>query len=379
MARSGSRDLAVGAMFVLALIVLAVTIMAVGEGSRLFVAKVEYRVVFPNVDGLTAGSPVKMAGVQVGSVTGIRLFTDPAQPGIEVLVGIDRAYRERVREDSAAALRILQILSGEKFVEIVAGSSDRAPLPPGSRIATLQDPEVLEQVAAASQNLNDISVSLKNILGALERGEGLMGQMITDPEFGQQGLEALRGTLENLQVLTADLRQGEGFVGRMLYDESFAARLDDLGRAIEDLSALMEALDPEQGAVGALLQEDGSGQQAIEDLRDAAASLKRVAARLESDKGLMGRLLNDEEYSEGMAQDLRSMLANLTEITEKINRGEGTLGALVNERTLYDGAEDVMAGVNDSKFARWLLRHYQKKGIKIQDEPEPADEQPDEP
>ncbi len=51
-------------------------------------------------------------------------------------------------------------------------------------------------------------------------------------------------------------------------------------------------------------------------------------------------------------------------ITEKINRGEGTLGALVNNSVLYDGAEEVVAGVNDSKFARWLLRHYQKKGIK---------------
>ena len=30
----------------------------------------------------------------------------------------------------------------------------------------------------------------------------------------------------------------------------------------------------------------------------------------------------------------------------------------------YDGLEDVVAGVNDSKFARWLMRRYQKKGIK---------------
>ena len=28
--------------------------------------------------------------------------------------------------------------------------------------------------------------------------------------------------------------------------------------------------------------------------------------------------------------------------------------------------EDVVAGVNDSKFARWLTRHYHKKGIKAE-------------
>jgi hypothetical protein len=30
--------------------------------------------------------------------------------------------------------------------------------------------------------------------------------------------------------------------------------------------------------------------------------------------------------------------------------------------------EDVVAGTNDSKFARWLIRHYQKKGIKLDTE-----------
>ena len=50
-----------------------------------------------------------------------------------------------------------------------------------------------------------------------------------------------------------------------------------------------------------------------------------------------------------------------------MNSGQGTLGALVNERVLHDSLEDVVAGTNDSKFARWLLRHYQKKGIETED------------
>jgi hypothetical protein len=44
----------------------------------------------------------------------------------------------------------------------------------------------------------------------------------------------------------------------------------------------------------------------------------------------------------------------------------------VNDRTLYDSAEDVVAGVNDSKFALWMLRHYQKKGIEAPPPPPPA-------
>jgi hypothetical protein len=78
--------------------------------------------------------------------------------------------------------------------------------------------------------------------------------------------------------------------------------------------------------------------------------------------------LNDTEYSDALARDLQATLRHTADITGKISSGEGTLGALVNERVLHDGAEDVLAGVNDSKFARWLTRRYRKKGIEAQDE-----------
>ena len=95
-----SRDIAVGALFALALIVLALTVMALGDGSNLFRDEVHYFVVFPSVDGIGDGSPVKMSGVQIGSVTSIALSTDPSRTGIEIQVGVDANYRQRIRQDS---------------------------------------------------------------------------------------------------------------------------------------------------------------------------------------------------------------------------------------------------------------------------------------
>ena len=60
------------------------------------------------------------------------------------------------------------------------------------------------------------------------------------------------------------------------------------------------------------------------------------------------RFVYDESIARGI--ELDTVLDNMAQITHKINTGDGTLGALVNERVLYDGAEEVMAGVNDSKF-----------------------------
>ncbi len=362
-----SRDLAVGAMFSLALVILALGVMAVGGDSGLFFARSEYRIRFPTTDGLLVGAPVRIAGVEVGTVSGVALPTDPGRVGIEVGVQIDSAYAERVREDSTAALRILQMLTNEKFVEIIPGSLDKAELASGSEIPTLHEPEFFERGEAIAENLNEVAVSLRQILGSLERGDGLIGQMLSEPDFGQEGLESLRGTLDNAEELTRGLLEGRGTLGRLLKDDEVSGTLDELRVAVEGFASLMETMGRQEGALGEMIRDDGAGERMIADASGAAAAMLRLTERLESNEGFAGRLLNDTEYSEALAADLRSTLHNVAEITDKINRGEGTLGALVNERVLYDGAEDVIAGVDDSKFARWLLRHYRKKGVKSQE------------
>jgi phospholipid/cholesterol/gamma-HCH transport system substrate-binding protein len=181
----------------------------------------------------------------------------------------------------------------------------------------------------------------------------------------------IEATFDNIQAITQQIREGRGMVGRLLTDEDFAARLDDLGKAVKDLSTLLESMARGEGAIGSLTKKGGDAELAIADFKESAASLRRVTARLESTEGVFGKLVNDEAYSNRLAANLADAVSNLHAITKKINDGQGTLGALVNDRTLYDSAEDVIAGVNDSKFARWMLRHYQKRGIEAPPPPNP--------
>ncbi|HEX6852052.1 MAG TPA: MlaD family protein [Candidatus Polarisedimenticolaceae bacterium] len=361
--KNRSRDVLVGGFTVLALVVFALAVMAVGGESRLFSKKASYRAVLQSSDGLVIGSPVKMSGVQVGTVTDVRLSQDPSSAGIEVTLGVQRAYQGRVREGSMAALRFLQYLSGEKYVEITPGDPGRAEIAEGSLIPTQEGSRFLETGEDIAENLNEITLALRRILEPLEEGKGLLGEMIQNPEFGKEGLQAARGALENLEALTARLRAGEGFAGRMLFDPSMEPRADDLGRAIHGVADAVERLEKGEGAAGDLLSEGGRSKQAVADLAEAAASLKRTAAQLESREGLLGRLLYDKEYGDAVAKDIRETVSRMNSIAGKIDSGQGTLGALVNERVLHDSMEEVVAGVGDSKFASWLIRHYQKQGI----------------
>jgi phospholipid/cholesterol/gamma-HCH transport system substrate-binding protein len=363
MPRATSREATVGAFLALALIVLAVGIMAVGGESRLFSRKASYRVVFPSTDGLIVGSPVKMGGVQVGTVTHLKLPTDPGAQGVEVSLGIQRIYASRVRQGSEASQKFLQYLSGEKYVELTPGDPNQSPIPEEELVPASKGSRLFEQSEDIADNFNAITISLKGILEPLQKGEGLLGQIIQNPEFGKQGMAKIEATFDSIQEITQRIRDGRGVVGRLLTDDALAARLDDLGAAVKDVATLLESMARGEGAIGSLTKKGGDAEIAIADLKEAAGSLKRVAARLESKDGLFGKLLNDEAYSNQLAGSLQDAVTNLSAIAKKVNEGKGTLGALVNDRTLYDSAEDVVAGVNDSKFARWMLRHYQKQGI----------------
>src|SRR5262245_32121729 len=73
-----SREASVGFVILLAGVVLLVGILAVGKESKLFTRKTEYWTSFPNVMGLAEGSPVKLVGVQVGTVGRVDFPSDLA-------------------------------------------------------------------------------------------------------------------------------------------------------------------------------------------------------------------------------------------------------------------------------------------------------------
>jgi phospholipid/cholesterol/gamma-HCH transport system substrate-binding protein len=78
-------------------------IYALGRARRLFEPRYTIHAEFGEVGGLVEGATVRLAGVQIGRVTGVRL---PPEPGGKVRVDltIGRQFANRVRKDSVARL-----------------------------------------------------------------------------------------------------------------------------------------------------------------------------------------------------------------------------------------------------------------------------------
>ena len=111
-------------------------------GSGLSLARESgYRVTakFDNVGDLKTGSPVTLAGVRIGRVTGISF--DPADFKAVVTLDIEKRY-DKIPDDSDASIQTAGLLGG-KYVGIGPGGSETY-LHAGSTIEFTQSAIVLE-------------------------------------------------------------------------------------------------------------------------------------------------------------------------------------------------------------------------------------------
>jgi len=89
----------------------------------LFWQRYQLKTRFPEVPGLKPGSPVRVAGVEVGKVTAIDFVGDE----VEVTFDLSNAMRPRVTTASVAMLGSLSLL-GQSTVDVSA-ASEGTPVP----------------------------------------------------------------------------------------------------------------------------------------------------------------------------------------------------------------------------------------------------------
>ena len=368
-----SREASVGFVILLAGVVLLVGILAVGKESKLFTRKVDYWTSFPNVMGLAEGSPVKLVGVQVGTVGRVDFPPDLGDKEIRVTLLVDRSYAGRIREGTQAQLKSLSYLSQERYIELTPGDPDRPVLPPGSRIEMGVSglAELTEMGRGIADDVKDITSQLRELLLALNRGGGILPEMIRNPDFGRPGLQDVQQTLSSIRKITERIEKGEGLAGEVLMNREYARKqMTSIDSSLEHLRSLMEKIDRKEGAAGEMLNKGGKGDLLLDHLVAASADLKDVTRQLKAGKGLAGRLVEDDAAAQRILSNLEKTTSHLESITGKIDRGEGTLGAIINDPEVYEGLRDVVGGLQKSRLGKGVIRHYQKKGGRQREEPQ---------
>jgi phospholipid/cholesterol/gamma-HCH transport system substrate-binding protein len=385
------RRFRVGLVVLVALVLLMIGVLMVGKRAHLFTAKLPYRTQFESAAGLVSGNPVRLNGVTVGNVLEVNLSPDPADQSVRVIYEVDRKVSPRLRTGTRASIKTIGLL-GDKYVELSGGLPSEAVVPPEGEIKAAPGAgleKLLEGSGDLLTDLGAIARSLKNILGRTEQGEGFLGQLTSDSEQGTQLGSNLNSTLSSLNQVLAKVNRGEGLAGKLLADTRYG---DEVGRSLQAtigslrnvFAKLEKNMESGEGAIPALLA-DPAGKEKVYALVDrlgaAAASLAAITENLEKGKGTLPTLLHDERFSREFTGNLRRFTARLDSIGKKLDEGQGTVGKLINDPALFDAANDLVVGIDESALLRWLIRNRQKSGIKkryadAQGQPAPA-ESPD--
>jgi phospholipid/cholesterol/gamma-HCH transport system substrate-binding protein len=271
-------ELKIGLMTLFAFIMAAVLIfMLSGEGG-FFWQRYSLKTVFPNIAGLKEGAPVRLAGVEVGSVKEIAFTGDR----VEVVMNLDRDMQSRVTTSSMASLGSVSLL-GEAAVDITAESAG-TPIPEWGYVRS----------GPAEGTLTDVTSRAAN-------------------------------GIEELTQLLQETRAGKGTIGRLFTDESLYTEMNTF---VSSAEAVVRGINSGRGTLGRL----ANNPEAAQALEASLKNFEQVTARLRAGEGSLGKFLNDDS----LAKSLTSTTTNLDAIASRINRGEGTAGQLVTDRQLYD-------------------------------------------
>lgn len=326
----------VGIFFVVGLILFGVMLELGGKWNP-FEKSVPYSTFLTSVTGLKIGDSVRLAGVDVGKITGIKV--------LDGKVRIDFAVNRntRLRADSVASLRMTNLLGGQ-FLGLSFGSPTAPVLPPG---ATVQGRDAAN-VDTVMSNLGDLAADAKNLVTDLNRNQQQVMARISDMLDENRG--NLKSSLTNLNSITSKFDRGDGSLALLLNDKTLYKNTNEVTANLKSITARIEK---GEGTIGRLVTDDSfyvEAKGALASMNEGMKDVKEIAGKINRGEGTMGQLVNDKN----LYAELSGASRNIKEITEKINNGEGTMGKLVNEDKLYRDAtatlkktEQAMEGLGD--------------------------------
>lgn len=315
-------ELKVGVLTIAAIVITAATVFFLTGDRGLFWQRYSLKTRFSSVPGLKAGSPVRVAGLDVGTVTDVVL----AGEQVEVTIEVSQAVRERITTNSVATLGSVSLL-GESAVDITASGSG-TPIPEWGYVpqgrTSAQFTDLATEVGAGVENLSALIADIR-------AGRGTVGLLMTDDQLYTE----LQRFAASANSLTDGLRSGRGTLGRLLNDRRAAESLE---AALANVDTMTRRINEGEGSIGKLLKDDAFARS----LTSATANFEAVAAQIRSGEGTAGKLINDP----ALFDRLNSMSTRLDELVLRLNQGEGTAGRLLKDAALYENMNKVTTEIS---------------------------------
>jgi phospholipid/cholesterol/gamma-HCH transport system substrate-binding protein len=289
-------------LFVLAgMAVLMISILLLGDIH--FRPQMTLHVLFKNVEGISDKSPVKIWGVEVGSVKNVELSEGMARLTINIRKEL------KVYKNAEAKIRSTGVI-GTKFLAFYPGFPE-----PGI-------PEESQRLHNGDTLMGRDQIDLEELV---ERVGKSLDQFTGKGNFG----ENLGQTLANLRSITDSLNAALGQQRRQLVNivnniEGFSSHAKSLAAHLDDvISSSKDEI-----------------KTAIHNLKETLDKMNTILAGVQRGEGVVGALVSDPKA----ADDMKQTFTNLKQTSDSAKE---VLARFTKTRAfwLVEGRRDVTAGV----------------------------------
>jgi len=306
------NSIRLGIFALAALVLFAVGIYNIGDKQNLFNSTFRVSTMFSNVKGLQDGNNVRFAGINVGVVKDMVVIDDTT---IRVDMRLEKSALEYLRKDAIAAIGS-DGLVGNMIVNINPGSGSAELIQSGDFIqsfTSIETDEMLNALGSTTDNIALLSAYLLEVIEKINEGQGSIAMLLNNKSVADDLISAtskLHEASQNINQMSVGLRNdfgeigsGNGLMSYLLNDSTFQKDLQNITAGIDSL--VRQETVP--------IMYDLSS--AAKSMAVTTASLQELVGDINLQDGIAGVILNDTL----VANDFRNSMVNLNEVAEKLN------------------------------------------------------------
>ncbi len=297
MKKTASQKLKLGIFIILGTLLLIAALYSIGNRQNLFGRNIKLNALFSNVNGLQLGNNVRYSGIDIGTVSKIKMESDTVIL-VEMLIKED--IRSHIRKDAIATIGS-DGLVGNMIINIVPREGKSPTVISGDTISTysrIRTDDMLTTLNVTNENAALLTAELLKITSKIIDGKGTLGMLITDSIMAND----LKQTIFQLKMTSTRASQ-----------------------TVKELNDYISTLSEKKSVANILLTDSISGlkmenivanlEESSIEIVDITESLGKVLDDIENGKGALNYLSTDET----LVKNIDSTITNIKESTQKFN------------------------------------------------------------
>ncbi len=291
-----------GAFIIGGIILFLSALLYLGKENNIFTKTITIAAIFKNVEGLNSGDNVWLSGVKIGTIKEVVIV---AEGKVVVSMALKERQNQFITKDATASVGS-DGLVGSKIVVIRPGRSKDIvnDMDTINSLSPTDTQELFDVAKDVGVNFEGLTSDLKKIMAKIEKGEGVLGELVNDGEISKDvraSIRSLRTTTQNsadataqMKVVLASVQKGDGLLPHLLNDststDAFKTALADLAAMSQQAKTIAENIQQltlELNKDNSLLNVLASDSIAAKKLKETVESAASAAAKLDENMTAM--------------------------------------------------------------------------------------------